>query len=274
MRRRLVQLVADYGPGELAFAEVAQLLDLVVPDAEIRLAQVPRGDTMAAGWCVARLALCDGPPSRLLVHDIAALGEARFCVGFARDDVTVVGANAGWAWSFVAGEVWGPCYLEVPARTGSHRSPQLLAAAVVRVATRQPHALCESVPQDHIPSLPDAAVAFADCDGNLATTLPQAPAAVGERVRVRIGEVSATALVDDGSAAVGDGELALRAGAPGWPQRDGGRRRFVELFVPGGSAAQRFGAPPGGAPITLVPDARPDAGDGFPPARPGLETTA
>ena len=69
---RLLQLVADYGPGDLAFAELLQCLALVLPDAEVRATRVPPGDTLAAGFCVARLALGDGPADRLVVHDVVA----------------------------------------------------------------------------------------------------------------------------------------------------------------------------------------------------------
>jgi hypothetical protein len=132
---------------------------------------------------------------------------------------------------------------------GRRRSAELLAAAVVRVARRQPHGLCGAVPRQDIPPLPDAVVAFADCAGNLETTIPHAAVPpAGGRLRVRIGDVAATARVTDGSAPVADGELAL---APS--SASGGRRRFAELSLPGGSAASLFGSPRGGEPIRLAP---------------------
>ena len=56
----LVQLVADYGEGELMFAEVVQRLLAGLPDATVRLTTVGPSDTIAAGFCVAQLALTDG----------------------------------------------------------------------------------------------------------------------------------------------------------------------------------------------------------------------
>jgi hypothetical protein len=246
--RRLVQLVADYGPGDLAFAEMAQLLEFVVPDAEVRLTRVPAHDTLAAGWCAASLALCEGPPGRLVVVDVTATGGARHCVGRARDGVEIVGPNCGWTWSFLAAEVCGPCYLEVPARDGLVGTPQLLAQAVVRVARRQPHGVQEPVRHEEIPVIPDSVVAFVDCDGSLETTVPHVADAVGGQMEVRIGDVTATAFVTDGSAPPGEDALALR---PAGSTRGGGRS-FSALTVRGGSAAELFGSPPGGAPVALA----------------------
>ena len=58
MSRRRVHLVADYGQSDLAFAEIAQALELAVAGAEVRLTRVPASDSLAAGWwshCLASL---------------------------------------------------------------------------------------------------------------------------------------------------------------------------------------------------------------------------
>jgi hypothetical protein len=270
--RRLVQLVADYGPGQLAFAELLQRVGLVLPEAEVLATRVPPCDKLAAGFCVARLALCDGPPGRIVVCDVQPSAPPDrpepLCFGRGRDGVAVIAANRGWAWSFVVGEVSGPCYMEVPAATPAGRFPELLAEAIVRVAERHPHALRGPVPRDAIAPLPGGAVAFADGDGNLASTMTRPPAARGERVRVTIGVVTAPARVAGGDGA-GSGELVLRPASPGWPLRAGGRRRLMELHQPGGSAAERFENPPIGAPIAIDSV---DAGLDRAPARPTQAT--
>jgi transposase len=53
----LVHLVADYGMGDLAFAEVAQRLVQHLLDAQVVLTPVPAFDTLSAGFCIAQLAL-------------------------------------------------------------------------------------------------------------------------------------------------------------------------------------------------------------------------
>ncbi len=254
---RLLQLVADYGPGELAFAELLQRLGLVLPDAEVRATRVPPGDTLAAGFCVARLALGDGPADRLVVHDVVARSASPsadlLCFARGPDGVAVIGPNHGWSWSFVVDEVCGPCYLEVPASTPAGRNPELLAAAVVRIARRQPHALRGPVPRAEVAPLPRRAVAYVDGDGNLVTTMAQLPAALGSRLRIRIGCVSVPARVAALGDRLPDDELVLRPVSSGWALRGGGRRSLVELHLPGGTAAARFDDPPIGAPIAVEP---------------------
>jgi hypothetical protein len=49
----LVHIVADYGHGDLAFAEVVQRLKGLLPDAEPMLTTVPPFSTLAAGFCIA-----------------------------------------------------------------------------------------------------------------------------------------------------------------------------------------------------------------------------
>jgi hypothetical protein len=96
-------------------------------------------------------------------------------------------------------------------------------------------------------------VAYVDGQGNLKTTIAGLPAPPGSRVLVRIGEVSAPAIVADANGAVARGELVLAPISPGWRARSGAQRPHVELAVRGGSAAQRFGEPRPGAPISLLP---------------------
>jgi hypothetical protein len=251
---RMVGLVAGYGPGDLAFAEFAQRLALALPDAVLHLAPVAPDDTVAAGFCVAELALGRGPDDRIIVHDVGVPGDDnRFCVGRTRDGVFVVGPKTGWSWSFVADALDGICHLDEVADGGQLRARDALPAAVAHVSHRHSHAIGDFVPRSSIPPVPEGAVVYADGRGNLKTTIVVPLAAIGERVVVHIGSVSAVAVVTDGTRAPADGELALSPGASGWATRDGGHRRFPELSVGAGSAADRFERPPSGTPVALSP---------------------
>lgn len=55
----LIHLVADYGAGDLAFAEVTQRLVGLIDDAAVVPVPVPAFDTVSAGFCAAQLALGD-----------------------------------------------------------------------------------------------------------------------------------------------------------------------------------------------------------------------
>ena len=258
---RLIHLVADYGPGDLAFAEVSQRLALSLQDAVVHPTPVRPFDTVAAGFVVAQLALTDGPADRLVLHNVAPRHDQRgprpanegerFCVGRTHAGVLVVGPNAGWSWSFCAEELQSLSYLEVPSSGSQFRSRDFLPAAAAQLADGDADAVGGRVPSEHVPELPQRAVAYVDGYGNLKTTIDQAPAPVGVRVLVRIGEVAATATVSDGTFSVAEGDLSLAPGSSGWATRAGGRRGFFELLLRGGSAAQRFADPTPGTPIEL-----------------------
>ena len=49
----LVHIIADYGMGDLAFAEVVQRIKVHLPDMEPVLTPVPAFSTIAAGFCIA-----------------------------------------------------------------------------------------------------------------------------------------------------------------------------------------------------------------------------
>jgi S-adenosyl-l-methionine hydroxide adenosyltransferase len=259
----LVHVVADYGPaGDLAFAEVAQRLVAALPGATIVAIPVGPFDTLAAGFVIAQLALTDGPAERVVFHNVAPRRDEasarranegeRFTAAEAPNGTLVVGPNSGHSLAFLHDQA--PLfYLDVPAAGSQFRSRDFLPAAVGRLVAGDRGSICEPVPPELVPGVPRAVVAYADGYGNLKTTLDERPAPNGERVLVRLGEASATAIVSDGSFSVAEGELALAAGSSGWPLRDGTERRFLELFLRGGSASARLGHPASGTPVVVSP---------------------
>jgi hypothetical protein len=257
----LVHLVADYGPaGDLAFAEVAQRLAAVLPDPVFVATPVGSFDTLAAGFLIAQLALNDGPPERVVFHNVAPRRDEtdprsanegeRFTLGESADGSLVVGPNSGYSLAFVRGEL--PLhYLDVPAAGSQFRSRDFLPAAVGRLARGDRSVVLEQVADELVPEVPADVVAYTDGYGNLKTTLAQPVAAAGERVLVRVGQAATTAIVSDGTFSVAEGELALAPGSSGWPLAAGGQRRFFELFLRGGSAAARLGHPTPGTPVAV-----------------------
>ena len=100
----LVHIIADYGPGDLAFAEVVQRIKLCLPDAEPVPTPVPAFATLAAGFCVAQLGLNEAPAGTLVFHNVAPRADdeqpraanAGERLAFARlpTGVRVIGVNA------------------------------------------------------------------------------------------------------------------------------------------------------------------------------------
>ena len=260
----LVHIVADYGHGDLAFAEVVQRIKTHLPDAEPVLTPVPPFATLAAGFCVGQLGLNEAPAGTLVYHNVAPRrddddprsdneGER---LAFARlpTGVRVLGVNAGHAFSFVRDAAEELRWAAVPAGGSQFRSRDLFPQAAGAVAVGQPDALAEELPRDAIPPVPSARVAYVDGYGNLKTTIAETDAIAepGRAVRVRIGDSELEATASDGSFDVEEGGLAFAPGSSGWPTGDGERTTWMELFLRGGSAWQAFGRPQIGAPIELT----------------------
>ena len=53
----LIHVIADYGPGDLTFAEVAQRIRVHPVETELLYTPVPPFATITAGFCVAQLGL-------------------------------------------------------------------------------------------------------------------------------------------------------------------------------------------------------------------------
>jgi hypothetical protein len=67
----LIHLIADYGIGDPAFAEVTQRLLMALPKSHIHCLSVPSFSTLATGFWVAQLGLTPGPSERLIYHNCA-----------------------------------------------------------------------------------------------------------------------------------------------------------------------------------------------------------
>ena len=261
----LVHIIADYGMGDLAFAEVAQRIRCFLPDAEPFVTPVPPFATLAAGFCIAQLGLNEAPAGTLIYHNVAPrqddaaarAGNAGERLAFAllSTGVRVIGVNAGYAFAFVRDVAEELRWAAVPAEGSQFRSRDLFPQAAAAIALGQPDALAEEIPRGEIAAVPQSCVAYVDGYGNLKTTIawPADGATPGARVRVRIGTAEREALVSDGSFAVEAGELAFAPGSSGWTSAQGEQTRWTELFLRGGSAAAAFGHPQIGDAIHVAP---------------------
>ena len=262
----LVHIIADYGHGDLAFAEVVQRIKLHLPDAEPVLTPVPPFSTLAAGFCVAQLGLNESPAGTIVYHNVAPRqddDEARAenageRLAYARlpTGVRVIGVNAGHAFSFVRDAASELRWAAVPAEGSQFRSRDLFPQAAGAIALGQPEALGEEVPAGEVPAVPLDRIAYVDGYGNLKTTIDAGAAGVrsGSKIRVRVGGTELEAQASDGSFAVEHGRMAFAPGSSGWTNKQGGETRWMELFLRGGNAHEAFGRPPVGERIEIVPE--------------------
>jgi len=259
----LVHVIADYGQGDLAFAEVAQRLKLYVPDAAPTPTPVPPFATLAAGFCIAQLGLNDAPPGTLIYHNVAPRADdeaaradnagERLACALLPTGVRVVGVNAGYAYAFLRDVADELRWVAVPAAGSQFRSRDLFPRAAAAIALGRLDVLAGPIDPADIPDVPRDHVAYVDGYGNLKlTTTPAAHGlARGMRVRAHIGGVEREAIVSDGSFDVAPGELAFAPGSSGWTTARGGEARWMELFLRGGSAWEHFGRPATGVEVRI-----------------------
>jgi hypothetical protein len=255
----LLTVIADYGTGDLAFAEVRQRLAALLPEAEVTAVPVPAFDTVGAGFCIAQLAFGEGPADRVLYANVAPRQDTddprdenageRLAAARLPSGVLVVGVASGASLSFLADEGVPLRAVNVPDAGSQFRSRDVFPAALAALARGDAGMLGEPIA---VEPAPRRAVAYTDGYGNLKTTWDAAPAPAGTRVTVRIGDASAEAVVSDGVFTVPAGELAFAPGSSGWPARDGGRRTWYEVFARGGDAAGLFGRPAAGTPVEVA----------------------
>lgn len=251
----LVHIIADYGYGDLAFAEVVQRIRLYLPDAEPLLIPVPPFSTLAAGFCIAQLGMNEAPPGTIIYHNVAPRTDAEEArednagerLAFARlpTGVRVIGVNAGEAFSFVREIAETLRWAAVSAEGSQFRSRDLFPKAAGAIALGQPDALAGEIPLTDIPDVPENRIAYIDAYGNLKTTIKashkHAPSVTP--VRVRIGDAEQEAILSDGSFAVEHGKMAFAPGSSGWNDKEGREIRWMELFLRGGNACEAFNRP-------------------------------
>ncbi|MDJ0571153.1 MAG: SAM-dependent chlorinase/fluorinase [Pleurocapsa sp. MO_192.B19] len=250
-----INLIADYGIGDPAFAEVSQRLNQKLPSAQIYCLSVPPFSTLATGFWIAQLGLNPGAPKRLIFHNCAPRqdnpearpdneGEGLTYVKL-HNDVEVVGVLAGYTLSFIKEEALQINTIEVSRGGSQFRSRDVFPSAAADFANGDYSLLGDEITPNKIPDLPTDRVAWTDGYGNIKTTIPASSVdlPLSSKVTVRVGDVVSDAVYSDGSFRVPEGTLAFAPGSSGWQKKDGQKVTWMELFLRGGNAWSRFGQP-------------------------------
>lgn len=248
-------LIADYGVGDPAFAEVSQRLLIDFPQAQLNLLSVPAFSTLATGFWVAQLGLNAGPTDRLIYHNCAPRQddpEARrdnegegLTYALLSNGVKVVGVNAGYTLSFIKHHAKKLHTVNVSRGGSQFRSRDVFPPAAGAIARGDATLLGDSLKPEQIPDAPLDRVAWVDGYGNIKTTIPAHTIDLPPEAKVviRIGDVVSDAIYSDGSFKVPEGTLAFAPGSSGWLDAEGKSIRWMELFLRGGNAWERFGRP-------------------------------
>jgi len=257
----LLHLVADYGVGDLAFAEVRQRLAALLPDVAVVVTPVPPLDSLSAGFVVGQLAGGGADPERVVYHNVAPRRDdevpregnegEELVAAHLRSGVLVVGPRSPFVLSFVREEVEELHRLDVPPSTSQFRSRDAFPPLVAELARGGRGCLAEALPVASVEPVPERRVVYVDGYGNLKTSWTTAPATAGTRVDVRVGDALASAVVGDGTFSVPAGELSFAPGSSSW--RAGGEVvTGLELLRRGGSAAALFDGARAGNPVEVA----------------------
>jgi S-adenosylmethionine hydrolase len=260
-----INLIADYGTGDPAFSEVSQRLQMALPQARINVLSVPPFSTLATGFWIAQLGLNPSPEQHVIYHNCAPRqddpearqnneGEGLTYV-LLSNGVKVVGVNAGYTLSFIKGHAKSIQIVNVSRGGSQFRSRDVFPPAVAAIANNDLSVLGDVLLPEQIPDVPLDRIAWIDGYGNIKTTIPAHMISLEpeSKVVIRIGDVVSDAIYSDGSFRVSEGTLAFAPGSSGWPRAAGGEpQRWMELFLRGGNAWERFGKPRINQKVTLL----------------------
>ncbi|WP_026735032.1 SAM hydrolase/SAM-dependent halogenase family protein [Fischerella sp. PCC 9605] len=258
-------VIADYGTGDPAFAEVAQRLLMAFPHAQTHLLSVPPFSTLATGFWIAQLGLNPGPSDRLIYHNCAPRqddpqarrdneGEG-LTYALLSNDVKVVGVNAGYTLSFIKDHAKVLRVVNVSRGGSQFRSRDVFPLAAAAIGREDFSLLGDSLLPEQIPDVPPDRIAWIDGYGNIKTTIAAHTVNLEpeSKIVIRIGDVVSDAIYSDGSFKVSEGTLAFAPGSSGWLCADSGQPlRWMELFLRGGNAWERFSRPRVNQQVTLI----------------------
>jgi S-adenosylmethionine hydrolase len=249
-------VIADYGTGDPAFAEVAQRLAMAFPQAQIHSLSVPPFSGLATGFWIAQLGLNPGPMNRLIYHNCAPRQDDRsarrdnegegLTYALLSNGVKVVGVNAGYTLSFIKNHTKILRIVNVSRGGSQFRSRDVFPDAAAAIMRDDFSLLGDSLHPEQIPDVPLDRIAWIDGYGNIKTTIPAHTVNLKPEAKIviRIGDVVSDAVYSDGSFKVAEGTLAFAPGSSGWSAVDGKEPiRWMELFLRGGNAWERFGKP-------------------------------
>lgn len=248
--QRFIHVIADYGTGDLAFAEVLQRLQLHVPEAYLHPLSVPPFSTLATGYLLAQLAMYNPPVNNMAVFSNTAprkddsarrdqnAGE-EFMFAKLENGVVIGAVAAGYVFSIVKPAIVEYKWVNVANKGSQFRSRDFYPEAFGRLVHGEAEAYGEDAPLDHIPDLPSNKIMYIDGYGNIKTSIRHSSIDLnpGEKIRINVNGNVRTGSYADGSFSVKAGDLAFAPGS------SGGDDRFMEIFLRSGNAHKLFFEP-------------------------------
>ncbi len=257
-----LHIIADYGPGDLAFSEIQAAFAGLMPELRTVTTSVASFNTVATGFLVAQLGSDPGLRGRGMVFaNCAPRADKRaerednegegLLLALTRHDIPLVVVNSGYSLSLIKDDIQELWQLEVSSAGSQFRSRDLFPRVVARLLEGDESVKKARLEPDLIPDPPQLRIGYVDSFGNLKTTIREGDPILerlepGKRIAIRINGVRRSARVAGGSFQVEEGDIAF---APGSSGRE---RPFWEVFQRSGSAWQTYGEPLAGAPLEVM----------------------
>lgn len=254
----IIQLIADYGIGDPAFAEVVQKLTYLDKDIRVDTISVPAFSTIATGMWISQLSTVNAFSGLIIFSNTA---PRKILPGFSEqasfghlvytkldNGVIIVAVNSGYCLSFIKPLVKTLHMVNVANHGSQFRSRDYYPDAVVGIAHGEKKYIGAETGVTAIPDAPENLVGFVDGYGNLKTTLRQSKSTipVGSGVTISVGTMKKQGVVADETYKVQDGDISFAPGSTG------GEDRFMEIWVRGGSAWEAFGKPKVETPFSVT----------------------
>ncbi len=248
----IIHLIADYGSGDPAYAEVIQKFLLLDPELRINPVNVPKFSSLATGFWISQLATVNPFPRMAIFSNTAprisvARDAAQTYKGqyghltYAKlsNGVVAVAVHMGYAFSFIKPLISELKLINVSNVGSQFRSRDYYPDGVVGVLRGDKGILGEDVPLGSIPEVPENRIAFIDGYGNIKTSMRKSQIHIseGEKIRIRLNGSVHEAVIGGETYHIEDGQLSYAPGSTG------GTDRFMEIWVKGASAWEAFGKP-------------------------------
>ena len=258
----LLHLVADYGIGDPAYAEVIQKFAELDPTLRINPVNVPKFSTLATGFWIGQLATVNAYPELVIFSNTAprmnvGADESKtyhgkyghLALAELNNGVSVIAVHIGFTFSFIKAHIKKFHLVNVPNEGSQFRSRDFYPQGAVAIIHGNADAIAEPIPLASIPDIPPLRIVFVDGYGNLKTTTRSSAmdVAAGEKITISLNGVAAQAVVGGDTFSVADGDLCFGPGS------SGGNDRFMEIWVKGGSAWELFGKPVAEEAFVLLP---------------------
>lgn len=251
-------IIADYGVGDPAFAEVVLQLKLFLPDTFVFPQSVDAFSTVSTGLWIYQLALTENIKDTFIYSNTAPRkhdkteqkgnnGE-RLVYAELENGVGVMAVHAGYVFSFIKPFIKKIGYVNVDNHGSQFRSRDNYPKVVAEMVKKGDFDDFVDTDQEiNIPDYPRDVIAFIDGYGNIKTTtlISELDFKPGQSVGITINNLKHLATFTDGVFNIKEGELAFAPGSTGH------HSRFMEIFVRGGSAKFLFGKPNVETPITI-----------------------